>query len=303
METLEFIASEIDENNRIDSFLNGKIPNISRSRIQKLIEEKKILINKKCINKNYKLKKDDTIQVFLEPPKEIDIKAENIPLDIIFEDDDIILINKPQNMVVHPAAGNYEGTVVNAIMYHCKNNLSSINGVLRPGIVHRIDKDTSGIIVIAKNDNAHQKLANQLAEHSMTREYYAIVKGNLKEDTGTINAPIGRHPIDRKKMAVVNKNSKTAITHYKVLERLKNHTLVKLKLETGRTHQIRVHMAYIGHPLLGDEVYGIKKQPFKLLGQVLHAKTLGFIHPSKNEYVEFETPLPEYFSSLIKKLK
>ena len=303
MENLEFIALETDENIRIDSFLNNKLLDISRSRIQKLIEEEKILINKKTVNKNYKLKKDDIIEIFLEPTKEIDIKAENIPLDIVFEDNDIILINKPQNMVVHPAAGNYEGTIVNAIMYHCKDNLSSINGILRPGIVHRIDKNTSGIIVIAKNDNAHQKLSNQLAEHSMKREYYAIVKGNLKEDTGTINAPIGRHPIDRKKMAVVNKNSKNAITHYKVLERLKNYTLVKLNLETGRTHQIRVHMAYIGHPLLGDDVYGTKKQPFKLLGQVLHAKTLGFIHPTKNEYIEFETPLPEYFSSTIKKLR
>lgn len=303
MEILEFVALEIDENKRIDSFLNNKIPNISRSRIQKLIEEEKILINKKIISKNYKLKKNDIIEIFLDPPKEINIKAENIALDIVFEDEDIILINKPQNMVVHPAAGNYEGTVVNAIMHHCKNNLSSINGVLRPGIVHRIDKDTSGIIVIAKNDNAHQKLANQLANHSMQREYYAIVNGNLKQNEGTINAPIGRHPIDRKKMAVVSKNSKNAITHYQVLERLKNYTLIKLNLETGRTHQIRVHMAYIGHPLLGDSVYGIKKQPFKLLGQVLHAKTLGFIHPTKNEYVEFETPLPEYFSSLIKKLK
>ncbi|MDE6182332.1 MAG: RluA family pseudouridine synthase, partial [Eubacteriales bacterium] len=236
-------------------------------------------------------------------PKELNIKEENIPLDIIYEDDDIILINKPQNMVVHPAAGNYEGTLVNALMFHCKGNLSGINGILRPGIVHRIDKDTSGILVVAKNDNAHQKLAIQLANHSMTRVYYAIVTGNLKEDTGTIDAPIGRHKVDRKKMAVINKNSKNAITHYTVLERLKKHTLVKLQLETGRTHQIRVHMAYIGHSLLGDEVYGAKKQPYKLLGQALHAKVLGFIHPTKNEYMEFETELPEYFNNLIKKLR
>ena len=206
-------------------------------------------------------------------------------------------------MVVHPGAGNYEGTLVNALMFHCKENLSGINGILRPGIVHRIDKDTSGILVVAKNDNAHQKLAIQLANHSMTRIYYAIVTGNLKEDTGTINAPIGRHKVDRKKMAVVNKNSKNAITHYTVLERLKKHTLIKLQLETGRTHQIRVHMAHIGHSLLGDEVYGAKNQPYKLLGQVLHAKVLGFIHPTKNEYMEFETELPEYFNNLINKLR
>lgn len=303
MKILEFIALDIDENSRIDSFLKQKLENTSRSHIQKLIEEKKILVNEKNINKNYKLKTKDYIKIFLEQPKELNIKAENIPLDIVFEDNDIILINKPQNMVVHPACGNYEGTVVNAIMHHCKNNLSSINGVLRPGIVHRIDKNTSGIIVIAKNDFAHQKLAEQLANHSMTREYYAIVFGNLKENKGTINAPIGRHPIDRKKMAVINKNSKSAITHYEVLENFKNYTLIKLNLETGRTHQIRVHMSYIGHPLLGDEIYGFKKQPFKLLGQVLHAKTLGFIHPTKNEYMLFETNLPQYFENLIKKLK
>lgn len=303
MNQLKFIALEQDENKRIDTFLNEEISDISRSRIQKLIEEEKVLINNKKINKNYKLKKDDLIIVFLEEPKEISIKEENIPLDIIYEDNDIILINKPQNMVVHPGAGNYEGTLVNALMFHCKENLSGINGVLRPGIVHRIDKDTSGILIVAKNDNAHQKLAIQLANHSMTRIYYAIVTGNLKEDTGTINAPIGRHPTDRKKMAVVNKNSKNAITHYTVLERLKKHTLIKLQLETGRTHQIRVHMAHIGHSLLGDEVYGAKNQPYKLLGQVLHAKVLGFIHPTKNEYMEFETELPEYFNNLINKLR
>lgn len=303
MNQLEFIALEENENKRIDSFLNEKISDISRSRIQKLIEEEKVIINNKKINKNYKLKKDDLIKVFLEEPKELNIKAENILLDIIYEDNDVILINKPQNMVVHPASGNYEGTLVNALMFHCKDNLSGINGILRPGIVHRIDKDTSGILVVAKNDNAHQKLAEQLANHSMTRVYYAIVTGNLKEYIGTIDAPIGRHPIDRKKMAVTNKNSKKAITHYTVLERLKKYTLVKLQLETGRTHQIRVHMAHIGHSLLGDEVYGAKKQPYKLLGQVLHAKVLGFIHPTKNEYMEFETELPEYFNNLIKKLR
>lgn len=303
MQKLQFTAFEQDENKRLDIFLTDTIPDMSRSRIQKLIQDQKILVNEKNINKNFKLKKDDLITIFLEKNKELDIKPENIPLNIIYEDDDIILINKPQNMVVHPAAGNYTGTLVNALMFHCKQNLSGINGILRPGIVHRIDKDTSGILVVAKNDNAHQKLASQLAEHSMTRIYYAIVKGNLKDDFGTINAPIGRHPIERKKMAVINKNSKNAITHYTVLERLKQYTLIKLKLETGRTHQIRVHMAHIGHPLLGDEVYGAKKQPFKLLGQALHAKTLGFIHPTKNEYIEFNTDLPEYFSNIINKLR
>lgn len=303
MQKLQFTAFQQDENKRLDVFLTNAIPDMSRSRIQSLIKEQKILVNQNIINKNFKLKKDDLITIFLEKNKELDIKPENIPLNIIYEDDDIILINKPQNMVVHPAAGNYTGTLVNALMFHCKQNLSGINGILRPGIVHRIDKDTSGILVVAKNDNAHQKLASQLATHSMTRIYYAIVKGILKDDFGTINAPIGRHPIERKKMAVINKNSKAAITHYTVLERLKQYTLIKLQLETGRTHQIRVHMAHIGHPLLGDEVYGTKKQPFKLLGQVLHAKTLGFIHPTKNEYIEFNTDLPEYFSNIINKLR
>lgn len=303
MQKLQFTAFQQDENKRLDVFLTNAIPDMSRSRIQSLIKEQKILVNQNIINKNFKLKKDDLITIFLEKNKELDIKPENIPLNIIYEDDDIILINKPQNMVVHPAAGNYTGTLVNALMFHCKQNLSGINGILRPGIVHRIDKDTSGILVVAKNDNAHQKLASQLATHSMTRIYYAIVKGILKDDFGTINAPIGRHPIERKKMAVINKNSKAAITHYTVLERLKQYTLIKLQLETGRTHQIRVHMAHIGHPLLGDEVYGTKKKPFKLLGQVLHAKTLGFIHPTKNEYIEFNTDLPEYFSNIINKLR
>ena len=303
MQKLQFTAFQQDENKRLDVFLTNAIPDMSRSRIQSLIKEQKILVNQNIINKNFKLKKDDLITIFLEKNKELDKKPETIPLNIIYEDDDIILINKPQNMVVHPAAGNYTGTLVNALMFHCKQNLSGINGILRPGIVHRIDKDTSGILVVAKNDNAHQKLASQLATHSMTRIYYAIVKGILKDDFGTINAPIGRHPIERKKMAVINKNSKAAITHYTVLERLKQYTLIKLQLETGRTHQIRVHMAHIGHPLLGDEVYGAKKQPFKLLGQVLHAKTLGFIHPTKNEYIEFNTDLPEYFSNIINKLR
>ena len=302
MEQLEFLVLKDNEDKRIDSFLNDKLEDISRSRIQKLIEEKQILVNNKNINKNYKLKENDKILVNIDEPKEIDILPENIPIDIVYEDDDVILINKPQDMVVHPANGHYSGTLVNALMYHCKDNLSGINGVMRPGIVHRIDKDTSGILIVAKNDKAHHSLASQLEDHSMTRVYYAIVYNNLKEDTGTIDAPIGRHPVDRKKMAVTDKNSKRAVTHYEVLQRFKKYTFIRLKLETGRTHQIRVHMAYIGNPLLGDVVYGKEKQPFKLKGQVLHAKVLGFIHPTTNEYMEFETDLPQYFKDLLKKL-
>ncbi len=302
MEQLEFLILKNDEDKRIDSFLNNSLENISRSRIQKLIEENKILVNNKNINKNYKLKENDKIIVNIEQPKEINILPEDIPLDIVYEDEDVILINKPQDMVVHPANGHYSHTLVNALMYHCKDNLSGINGVMRPGIVHRIDKDTSGILIVAKNDKAHQSLASQLEDHSMTRVYYAIVYNNLKNDTGTIDAPIGRHPVDRKKMAVTDKNSKRAITHYEVLQRFKKYTFIKLRLETGRTHQIRVHMAYVGNPLLGDNVYGKEKQPFNLIGQVLHAKVLGFLHPTTNKYMEFETELPQYFKELLKKI-
>lgn len=302
MEQLEFLALKDDENKRIDSFLNNNLEDVSRNRIQKLIEEKQVLVNNKSINKNYKLKENDKIIINIEEPKEIDILPENIPLNIVYEDEDVILINKPQDMVVHPANGHYSHTLVNALMYHCKDNLSGINGVMRPGIVHRIDKDTSGILIVAKNDKAHQKLASQLEEHSMTRVYYAIVYNNLKNDKGTIDAPIGRHPIDRKKMAVIYKNSKRAVTHYEVLQRFNKYTLIKLKLETGRTHQIRVHMSYIGNPLLGDIVYGKEKQPFRLVGQVLHAKVLGFVHPTTNKYMEFETELPQYFKDILKKL-
>ena len=229
------------------------------------------------------------------------MQAENIPLDVIYEDSDVIVINKSQDMVVHPAPGNYSGTLVNALLYHCRD-LSGINGVLRPGIVHRIDKDTSGALVVAKNDNAHNSLAMQLKDHSMTRSYLALVEGIIKQDEGSIDEPIGRHPKDRIKMAVVE-NGKKAITHYKVIERFDNYTLVECNLETGRTHQIRVHMAKIGHPLVGDLVYGFKKQRFNLKGQVLHAKRLGFIHPSTNEYMEFVSPLPDYFEKLITKLR
>lgn len=302
MEQLEFLALRDDENKRIDNFLNNNLEDVSRNRIQKLIEEKQVLVNNKSINKNYKIKENDKIIINIEEPKKIDILPENIPLNIVYEDEDVILVNKPQDMVVHPANGHYSHTLVNALMYHCKDNLSGINGVMRPGIVHRIDKDTSGILIVAKNDKAHQKLANQLEQHSMTRVYYAIVYNNLKNDKGVIDAPIGRHPIDRKKMAVTDKNSKRAVTHYEVLQRFNKYTFIKLKLETGRTHQIRVHMSYIGNPLLGDIVYGKEKQPFKLFGQVLHAKVLGFVHPTTNKYMEFETELPQYFKDILKKL-
>lgn len=303
MEYYTFSADKEEIGKRLDVFLSEEIEDISRSRIQKLIENDNILVNKKSINKNYKLRDCDVIELWLPAVESVDITAENIPLDILYEDEDVIVINKPQDMVVHPAAGHFSGTVVNAIMYHCGENLSGINGCLRPGIVHRIDKDTSGVLVIAKNDNAHQSLAAQLAEHSMKRIYYAIVYNCFKEESGFVDKPIGRHPVERKKMAVTDKNSKRAVTHYKVIENLGKFCLIELKLETGRTHQIRVHMASIGHPLLGDTVYGSQKQPYKLMGQALHAKVLGFIHPRRGEYMEFESPLPEYFENLIKKLR
>ena len=236
-------------------------------------------------------------------PEEPDILPENIPLDILYEDQDILIINKPKGMVVHPSAGHYSHTVVNAVMYHCKDNLSGINGVMRPGIVHRIDMDTTGAIVICKNDTAHQHLAEQLKDHSITRKYRAIVYGNFKEDTGTITGDIGRHPTDRKKMAIVQRNGKPAVTHYQVLERFGSYTYIECRLETGRTHQIRVHMASKGHPLLGDTVYGPSRCPFVLQGQCLHAMTLGFQHPATGKYVEFEAPLPEYFTHLLQNLR
>lgn len=298
------IVENEDAGKRIDVFLSEENEDISRSAVQKNIENGNILVNGKKVNKNYKLSAADEISVDIPEPEEAEILPENIPLDILYEDKDVIVINKPQGMVVHPAPGHYTGTLVNALMYHCGEELSGINGVMRPGIVHRIDKDTSGILVIAKSDRAHISLSKQLAEHSMTREYQAIVYNGFKEESGTVDAPIGRHPKERKKMAVVrDKTSRHAVTHYTVIKKLKgNYTLVRLRLETGRTHQIRVHMAYIGHPLLGDEVYGPKKSPFALKGQVLHAKVLGFVHPATGEYMQFETPLPAYFEELVERL-
>ena len=290
-------------NIRIDKYISDNISELSRSYIQQLISDKSVLVNGNPCKSNYKIKENDIIDIDYEEPKELDVIPESIPLDIVYEDDSIIIVNKPKNMVVHPSAGHESGTLVNALLYHCKDSLSSINGVIRPGIVHRIDMNTTGLLVICKNDNAHKILAEQLKEHSITRKYHAICYGIIKED-GTVNAPIGRHPVDRKKMAINHKNGRDAITHYKVLKHFsKGYTYIECSLETGRTHQIRVHMASIGHPILGDDVYGPQKTKIKnLTGQTLHAKTLGFIHPDTNKYIEFDSPLPDYFQQLIDSL-
>ncbi len=301
---MEIFTIETDDvNKRVDVFLNEEMEDVSRSALQKNIEKGNITVNGEKISKNYKLHLGDIVEAELPPPENIDIVPEDIPLDIMYEDDVLIVINKSQNMVVHPAPGHYTGTLVNALMFHCGDNLSGINGVLRPGIVHRIDKDTSGVLVIAKSDLAHKGLSEQLAEHSMKRVYNAIVYNSFSEESGTVDRNIDRSKNDRKKMAVVMQGGRNAVTHYKVIEKLGKYTWVELQLETGRTHQIRVHMSYIGHPLLGDPVYGPKKCPFNLNGQVLHAKVLGFIHPRTGEYMEFNSELPDYFSSLIERLK
>ena len=294
---------ETETNERIDKFLSIQMEELSRSYVQKLIKDGNVKVNGKLVKANYKLSYDEWIQVTIPELTSPDILPENIPLDILYEDSDVILVNKPKGMVVHPAAGHYTGTLVNALMYHCKDQLSGINGVMRPGIVHRIDMNTTGVLVVCKNDFAHNSLAEQLKVHSITRVYYAIVFGNLREDEGTVHAPIGRHPTDRKKMSIHSKQGRDAITHYRVLERFGAYTFIECRLETGRTHQIRVHMASIGHPLLGDEVYGPARQPFSLEGQTLHAGVLGFIHPRTGEYVEFSAPLPAYFEELLEKLR
>lgn len=303
MEEITFVAEKEDIGSRIDIFLSENIEELSRSSVQKLLEQGHILVNSKNVKANYKLREKDVLFVEVPEAVEPEILPENIPLDILYEDADVIVVNKPQGMVVHPAPGHYTGTLVNALLYHCKEELSGINGEKRPGIVHRIDKDTSGVLVIAKNNAAHQSLALQLAEHSITRKYNAIVYNGFREEEGTVDEPIGRNPQDRKKMAVTQKHSRHAVTHYRVLQRMKNFTLIEAQLETGRTHQIRVHMTYIGHPLLGDTVYGKKKQPFSLEGQVLHARVLGFIHPRTGKYMEFEAPLPPYFEKLLVRLQ
>ena len=300
----EIILKVTEDNNgeRIDKYLSTVIEGKTRSFIQGLIEDKAITVNGKIVKSNYKLKTNDEIVVILPEPIELDVKAENIDLNIVYEDSDVIVVNKPKNMVVHPAPGNYTGTLVNGLLYHCKD-LSGINGVIRPGIVHRIDKDTTGILVIAKNDEAHNSLAKQFKDHSIKREYYALVEGRFSKESGTVDKPLGRNKKDRLKMDIVE-DGRRAVTHYEVLEQYdKGVSLIKCTLETGRTHQIRVHMASIGHPLVGDQTYGFKKQKFKIEGQALHAKTLGFTHPSTGEYIEFTSDLPEYFEELIKKLR
>lgn len=287
---------------RIDRLLSEKIDSLTRSGISKLIEDGMVTVNSKIVSKNYKCRENDSITVNIPDAKPLEAEAENIPLDIVYEDEDLLVVNKAKGMVVHPAAGNYDGTLVNALLYHCEGSLSGINGVIRPGIVHRIDKDTSGLLIVAKNDLSHIKLAEQIKQHSFHRAYYAVVYGNINEDEGVVNQPIGRHPKERKKMAVTLKNSKNAVTHYQVLERYGNFTFVKCVLETGRTHQIRVHMSYIGHPLAGDAVYGPKKIIKSLNGQCLHAGEIGFVHPRTNEYMEFKAELPDYFVSFLNKL-
>ena len=289
---------------RLDKYLSDRLPDaITRSFLQKLIKEEQVTVDGKLQKANYKLKPEQTIQITIPPAEETAILPEDIPLDILYEDNDLLIVNKPKDMVVHPSAGHYTGTLVNAIMFHCKESLSGINGEIRPGIVHRIDKDTTGSLIICKNDESHLKIAEQIKEHSVKRIYRGIVSGTLKESEGTVEGNIGRHPIDRKKMALVAKGGKPAITHYRVLEQFKNAAYMEFRLETGRTHQIRVHMASIGHPLLGDTVYGNAKNPYKLNGQTLHAMTIGFIHPTTGEYLEVSAPIPEYFNALIKKLR
>lgn len=302
----EFEVTEEFDSQRIDKFLSIIYEGQSRTFFQKLIKDGQVTVNGQIITKNsFLVSADDIVTVQIPAVQSVDIVAENIPLDILYEDSDVLIVNKPKDMVVHPSAGHYTGTLVNAIMYHCENSLSGINGVIRPGIVHRIDKDTTGSLIVCKNDQSHMDIAEQIKVHSVNRIYHGIVIGNLKDQEGQIDNYLSRHPQNRKKMAVCSPNQgKHAITHYKVLKSFKNYSYVEFKLETGRTHQIRVHMSSIGHPLVGDTVYGPEKQPFKgLQGQTLHAKTIGFIHPTSKEYVEFEAPLPEYFEELLEKLE
>ena len=298
-----YLVPEEFQGERIDKYLSEACCGLTRSYLQKLLKSQLVEVDGKAVKNSYRVSAGETVELEVPEAVEPEIEAEPIPLDILYEDKDIILINKPKEMVVHPAAGHYSQTLVNGLMYHCRGELSGINGVMRPGIVHRIDMDTTGVLIVCKNDFAHNSIAEQLKVHSITRKYYAIVHGVIGEDEGTVDAPIGRHPVDRKKMSINYKNGKHAVTHYRVLERFKQFTYVECQLETGRTHQIRVHMASLNHPLLGDSVYGPSKCPFKLQGQTLHAGVLGIIHPRTGEYMEFSAPLPEYFENLLEKLR
>ncbi len=288
---------------RIDKVIALKCELNSRSAAQKLLEDGSVTVNGLIVTKNYKVKSGDKIVVHIPEARELEVEAENIPLDIRYEDSDLLVVNKPKNMVVHPAAGNYTGTLVNALLYHCKGSLSGINGVIRPGIVHRIDKDTSGLLIVAKNDFSHIHLAEQIKVHSFRREYQSVVYGKMKNLQGKIDAPIGRHPVDRKKMTVTAKNSKNAVTHYELIEQYDSFAHLKLRLETGRTHQIRVHMSYIGHPVAGDPVYGPKRVISELGGQCLHAGLIGFKHPRSGKYIELESELPDYFTSFLRRIR
>lgn len=299
MNEIKIICENAGE--RIDKFIN--IDSITRTQIKNLIDNGDVTVNGNSVKANYKLKKGDEIVVIIPEAEELNVEPENIPLDIVYEDDELLVVNKPQGMVVHPAAGNYTGTMVNALMYHCKGRLSEINGVIRPGIVHRIDKDTSGLLLVAKTNNAHLSLAEQIKNKTVKRRYICVCEGVIPSNKGIIDAPIGRHPSDRKKMTVTAKNSKHAITHYEVIERFPNSTYLSCELETGRTHQIRVHLKYRGNPIIGDTVYGNTKNPYNLNGQALHAECIGFNHPVTNEYMEFNVPAPEYFYKLLDELK
>ena len=303
METVRYDITTEYVGMRLDRFLTEMDSEHTRSFLQKVITDGGVLVNDKPAKANYKLRLDDVVELDIPEPVELEVLPEDIPLDILYEDADVLIVNKPKGMVVHPAPGHTVGTLVNAVLYHCKDELSGINGVIRPGIVHRIDMNTTGSLIVCKHDKAHQDIADQIKVHSIHRVYRGIVIGRVSDDEGVIHAPIGRHPVDRKKMAINEKNGKDAITHYKVLQRFERYTYMEFVLETGRTHQIRVHMASIGHPLLGDEVYGPAKCPYQLQGQTLHAMTIGFRHPSTGEYVEFSAPLPEYFQHLLEILR
>lgn len=298
-----FTVEENLSGQRIDKAICELCSDLTRSAVQKLIEQGSVSVNSSVVTKNHKVKNGDRISVIIPEARELEIKAENIPLDVRYEDNDLLVVNKPKGMVVHPAAGNYDKTLVNALLYHCKDSLSGINGVIRPGIVHRIDKDTSGLLIVAKNDFAHISLAEQIKAHTFTREYQTVVYGHFKAENGTVDAPIGRHPVDRKKMTVTQKNSKHAVTHYSVVNNYNDFTHLRVNLETGRTHQIRVHMSYIGHPVAGDAVYGPKKIITSLEGQCLHAGLIGFKHPRTDKYIEIESELPEYFTKFLRSIK